>query len=161
MHLRQTRGKQAGRCKTGGGRLRLKRGKGHTRRRSRCGAAAELTRVVCGHILPFGGRWGELLVGPFGSRLGAVGAGRFGRFGGVRELSGAFGGGRGRGCWPVGGSRGRCGRRQTSGMSGGGSRGQSGAVGWAVGPFGRAETPRAGLGGAKVAACSVSREDGR
>ena len=98
------RGTQAGRCKTGASRLRPNRGKAQTRRRSRCGAAAELTRVVCGHGLPFGGHCGWQLAEPFGSRLGAVweplgsrwgavGAGRFGRFGGLRERSGAFGAG--------------------------------------------------------------------
>ena len=114
------RGTQAGRYKTGAGRLRPKRGKAQTRRRSRCGAAAKLTLVVCGHGLPFGGRCGWQLAEPFGSRLGAVGEplgsrwgwafwavrGRSGAFGGVRGPSGAFGG-----SWEqsgaVGGSRGQ------------------------------------------------------
>ena len=148
MYLRPVRGKQAGRCKTAGGDVRPNSGKAQTRRRSRCGAAAELTRVVCGHGLPFGGRCGWQLAEPFGSRLGAVwepfgsrlGAvwepfgSRWGAvweplgsrwgwaFWAVRGRSGAFGGVRGRGCWPVGGVRGRSG----PGLLG--FRGQSGAL---------------------------------
>ena len=177
------RGTQAGRCKTGAGRLRPKRGKAQTRRRSRCGAAAELTRVVCGHILPFGGRCGWQLAEPLGSRWGAVGeplgsrweavgkplGSRWGwAFWAVRGRSGAFGGDRGRGRWPVGGVRGRSGPGPLA------SRGQSGAlrqtsdVGherWGqlrqTSDVRRHKTPWAGLGGAKVAAWSARREDGR